>query len=409
MPPCCRYYLRFGLFPLRTQFFPVLPALLFSLLFLLPTWYLWRSDRRLWASLPFAICLILLGFTCAIQLAIVNRTQAANDLEVLLDELPREELFVRTDLSDPDQMLFLASAGSQALFSGREAGDTIRYRIDTALAFLAERVTDRKLFPRWNRSRDWDLEVFFLAHAGAVLAHYQLATGDADTYGRDLQSIGEYLGSRLRRGRYKHLISRPGEEFFRPADNAAALYTLSLYDRITGADQFPPAFSDWTDYLKDELYFAESRLPCAAFNITDRCQLEPSATATGLYIAYRAAAAPDRVEDNIPWKEWTHYFRRHNFSPFTVSIRHNMRADEPTRSCDQGAQPLECRRFEQAIGLWAAAEYDGEYTFFRLFSSVVFRRWFGSQVNYSAMSSTQRSIELCKLAIQTTGEWRAGR
>jgi len=292
------------------------------------------------------------------------------------------------------------------LFAAREGGAAAQGRIDSTLAFLADRVTDRRLYPRWNRSRDWDREVFFLAHAGAVLAHYQLATGDTETHSGDLKTIGEYLAKRLRRGRYKHLISRPSEEFFRPADNAAALYTLSLYDRIAAGGGFLPAFNDWTKYIKDELYFAESRLPCAAFNTTNRCQLEPSAVATGLYIAYRAAAAPAARQDHIPWREWIHYFRRNSLSPFTASIRYNIRPDEPTRFCDQGAEPLQCRRYEQAIGLWAAAEHNGEYTYYRLFSSIAFRRWFGQPVNYAERSREQRTTDLTRLAIQTTGEWR---
>lgn len=384
----------------------MLPALLFSLIFLLPAWWLWRTDRKAPAAVPLVICLVLLGFTIAIQLAHVNRTQANEDTATLIRELTSEDLFASSDLADPDRILFLASVGSQALFAAREGGAEARGRIDSTLAFLASRVTDRRLYPRWNRSRDWDREVFFLAHAGAVLAHYQLATGDTETHSGDLRTIGEYLSRRLRRGRYKHLISRPTEEFFRPADNAAALYTLSLYDRIAGGGGFMPAFNDWTRYIRDELYFAESRLPCAAFNTTNRCQLEPSAVATGLYIAYRAAAAPADRQDHIPWREWIHYFRRSNLSPFTVSIRYNIRPDEPTRFCDQGAEPLQCRRYEQAIGLWAAAEHGGEYTYFRLFSSIAFRRWFGQPVNYDGRSREQRTTDLTRLAIQTTGEWR---
>lgn len=382
----------------------MLPALLFSLLFVLPAWWLRQTGRPRWAFLPLLIGLVLLVFTCAVQFNIINRTQATFDTDLLLRFLPDETLFANGDLSNPDRALFLASAASTAIFKAYERGYPAAGKVDSVLAFLAERVTDRRSYPAWRRQRNWDREVFFLAHAGAVLAHYELVTGDGDTHGSDLRAIGDHLGRRLQRGRYKHLISRPTEEFFRPADNAAALYALSLYERIAASEQFAPSFRDWTTYLSNELYYAESRLPCAAFSVTDRCQLEPSATATGLYIAYRAAAAPG-LSDPIPWREWTHYFRRFSLSPFSVDVRHNMRAGEPTRYCDQGTEPLECRRFERSVGLWAAAEYDGDYTFFRLYAPVVLNRWLSEPADPTTMGSEQRVNYLTRLAIRAAAGW----
>lgn len=387
----------------------MLPALLFSLAFLLPTWWMWRRGWRIWSAIPLLIGLLLLGFTIAIQLAIVNRSQAALETAVLVEELRQGDLFRQGDLADPQRALFLASTGSQALYAATRSGAANRNDIDSTLAYLAARVTDRKLFPQWNKSREWDRHLFFLAHAGAVIAHYQLATGDVATHATDLARIGDHLGQRIRKGRYKHLISRPTEEFFRPADNAAGLYTIYLYDRIAGTNYLAETYKDWTGYLRDELYHAESRLPCAAFNDKDCCQLEPSAVATGLYITYRAAASPDQLEENISWREWLHYFRKTNLSPFTASIRHNMRDGQPTRFCNLGAQPLECERFERAVGLWAAAEYEGDYTYFRLFSTVIFRQWFGEPDNYGAMSPSRRTTELTRLALRTNAGWRIGR
>ena len=384
----------------------MLPALLFSLAFILPAWWVWRRGWRYWAALPLLMCLGLLSLTIAIQLSIVNRTQAISDTAILVEELRQPDLFELGDLRNADRVLFLASSSSKALLAANRTLLTDPTEVDTTLALLAERVTDRRLFPQWNQRRQWDYHLYFLAHAGAVLVHYQLATGDTETHAADLRSIGEHLGQRIRRGRYKHLISRPTEEFFRPADNAAALYTLAAYDRLAGTSYLPQTYKDWTGYLRNELYHAESRLPCAAFNASDRCQLEPSAVATGLYIAYRAAAAPEQVENDVPWREWIHYFREGNLSPFTASIRHNMRDGQPTRFCNQGAAPLECERFERAVGLWAAAEYGGEYTYYRLYSSLAFRRWFGQPEEYTRLSAGQRTTELTRLALRTTAGWR---
>lgn len=382
---------------------PLFPALLLSLLFLVPAWWLWRNDRRGWAILPLATCVLLLGLTIAVQLQDTNRTQSRHDVETLLSELNRPDLWQTTDLTNKEELLYLASSASMALYRARPFMPERTGAIDSALFRLADWSVNKSKLSQWRSHRNWDLQAFFLSHAGATLGHYQLATQDADTFKEEFRDIGEHLGQRLRRGRYKHLISRPAEEFFRPADNAAALYALSLYEKAFGKGYLEANYSDWSEYLTAELYYAESRLPCAAFSVTNRCQLEPSATASGLYIAYRAAALPGGVEDNIPWKEWVHYFKQTSFSPYSVSIRHNMRNGQETRFCDQGAQPLGCNRYERAVALWAAAEYDGDYTYFRLFASQVFRRWFYPEVDYASMSPPRRLRALTRIALQTVG------
>jgi len=349
--------------------------------------------------------LLLLILTIIIQLQDVNKVQAHHDLEILLAELPRTDLWERQDLADNEERLFLASAASQALFRARATAPDRQGAIDSVLQQLATWVTQRRNFREWNFTRQWDQEVFFLAHAATILGHYQLAT-ENEVFDKDLRAIGNHLGQRIQRGRYKHLVSRPDEDFFRPADNAAALYAISLCDAYYGTDYLSPNYQDWTTYLQEELYYAESRLPCAAFSVTNRCQLEPNAAATGLYIAYRAAAAPERVTDDIPWREWLHYFKRTSLSPFSVSVRSNMRRGETARFCDDGAAPLKCERYEAAIGLWAAAEYGGSYTYFRLFSTEVLRRWFRPATDYPSLSTARRTPALTLVALRTIGETR---
>lgn len=361
---------------------------------------------RTWAVLPFLGFLLLFVLTIVVELQDVNRTQCLHDVDVLLAELNQPDLWEVNDLTNKEALLFLASSSSMALKRARVFAEGRRSEIDSTLQRLARWVATEGELSQWRSSRSWDLQAFFLAHAGATLGHYQLATGDEETFGEKFRDIGEHLGQRLRRGRYKHLISRPQEEFFRPADNAAALYALSLYEQASGKEYLRVNYADWSAYLEEELYYAESRLPCAAFSTTNRCQLEPSATATGLYIAYRAAAVPGHGESSVPWQEWMHYFKKTSFSPFTVNVRPNMRNGQETRFCDLGAQPLGCNHYEHAVGLWAAAEYRGSYTYFRLFSTKVFRRWFFAGQSYGSLGTPRRIQGLTRLALQTVGTAR---
>ena len=380
----------------------MLPALLFSLFFLLPAWWLWRSDRHGWAIVPLLTCLILLGLTVAVKIDATNHRQLLADTEVLLRELRATDLYVSNDLTNKDELLLLTSLSSQALLRAAEHLPERKSAIDSSLRKMATWVADRNNLRQWKRNANWDREVYFLAHAGATLGHYQLITKDL-TFEQAFKNIGEHLGKRLQRGRYKNLISRPTEDFFRPTDNAAALYTMGLYDQAYGTDYARSNFQDWAEYLKDELYFVESRLPCSAFSATNRCTLEPTATATGLYIAYRAAARPKEDTDDIPWREWLHYFGETSLSPFSLSIRSNMRQGTMPRFCDQTAYPLDCGRYEDAVGLWAAAEYGGDYTFYRLYATYAMGRWLRPPANYGGLRPPRRIEALTRVAIRAVG------
>jgi hypothetical protein len=383
----------------------MLPALLFSLIFLLPAWWLWHGRLRAWAVAPLVTCFILTVFTLAIKLDDASHRQAINDTEVLLRELRMADLYLVNDFTDTDELLLLTSMSSQALFRTASFIPEKKEAIDSALYLMASWVADRSNLRQWQRNANWDREVYFLAHAGATLGHYQLLTNDL-TFEQAFKNIGEHLGKRLQRGRYKHLLSRPTEDFFRPADNAAALYTLSLFDELYGTEYASTNYKDWAGYLRDELYYAESRLPCSAFSATNRCFLEPTATATGLYIAYRAAARPEGIDNDIPWREWLHYFGKTSLSPFSLGIRSNMRTGETPRFCDQTAYPLDCNRYESAVGLWAAAEYGGDYTYFRLYATYAMQRWFFSAVDYASLRPPRRIERLTQVALRAVGSSR---
>ncbi|MBC6993943.1 hypothetical protein QWY85_09920 [Neolewinella lacunae] len=383
----------------------MIPPFLLGLLFLLLAWWMRQKAKawHRWAIAPLVTGALILLFTFTVKYQDVAKVQARHDLDTLLEELRRPDLWEANDLTNREELLFLASTGSGALYRMLEHAPERKPAIDSTLRQLAEWVSDRGNFRQWRGGTDLDREVFFLAHAGAVLGHYQLATRE-ESYAASFQKMGEHLGKRLQRARYKHLISRDDEEYFRPADNAAALYTLSLYESYYATQYLEPSFTDWANYLTTELYFEESRLPCAAFSATNRCQLGPNATATGLYIAYRAAAAPAQVDSDIPWQEWLHYFKRTSLSPFTLRLRSNMRAGEPVRFCNQGAAPLDCEYYESAVGLWAAAEYGAGYSYFRFFGTEVLRRWLQSKPNYAAFRPPRRAPLLIRVSLRTLGE-----
>ncbi|WP_116127361.1 hypothetical protein [Lewinella sp. IMCC34183] len=377
--------------------------MLFSLAFVLPAWYLYRNGRPLLALAPAFTALILTAATLAIFWQDRQDIQAQYDLGTLMTELQRSDLYGNSDLREPEETLFLFSTASQALARGLEYDTLRRDTLRGVMKRMADWTIRYRNLPQWAPGSDWDREVYFLAHAGIVLGHYQLATND-ETYAPYFQRIGRYLGTRLMKGHYKHLISHADESLLRPADNAAAIYALTLFDAYYGETYARDTRAEWTAYIDKELHYAESRLPCAAFTTTNRCSIEPSAAATGLYICYRAASAVHASADDIPYREWLHYFKRFSGNPFSLSVRPNMRDGEVARLCNAGLSPLECDQYEDAIGLWAAAEYAGGYTYFRLFAGYVFDRWFGTPPAYAVMRPARRVRALTEVALRTIGE-----
>ena len=381
----------------------MLPALLTSCFFLAVAYVLRRFKYVRSAWVPLGVGILILLLTLALKVDMEQGMQGRHDVTVLLRELGNPALWDGGGLDNPDAALFLASTASHALALRWPDADSLeRTRIDTTLGTLAARVSDRASYPAWRNPRSWDDEAFFLAHTAITLARYQAVTGRTH-YAEDLQRIGRHLGQRLQRGRYKHFRSRPSEQFYRPTDNAAVLYALHLHDQLFGTPYAQANFGDWTDYLRGELYYEESRLPCAAFNATDRCHLEPNATTTGLYVIYRALADPSGEPDVIPYREWLHYFKGSPNSPISLRLRPNLRKGEPARFCDLGAAPLGCDRHERSVGLWAARLHGGEYARFRLYAGFAFNRWFRGEVDYGSLRTGRRIEALTEVALRGAG------
>jgi hypothetical protein len=345
---------------------------------------------------------VIAALAVAIYVDDRHHVQARHDLEVLLSELQSPDLYRPTGLRDERETLFLFSTASHALYRARDYAPDLIPAIDSVLGSLADWTVSSRNLPQWRRGTDWDRSVFFLAHAGIVLGHYQLATNNEDHAGA-FRRIGTYLGSRLHRGHYKHLASDGDEGLLRPADNAAAIYALTLFDTYYAGEMADRTRREWTDYIRRELHYAESRLPCAAFTTTNRCRIEPSAAATGLYICYRAASLPGEAADDIPYREWLHYFKRFSGSPFSLAIRPNMRKGEVARLCNTGLAPLPCGYYEQATGLWAAAEYGGSYTYFRLYTGYVVDRWFGEAPAHGQLRVARRVRSLTAVSLRLVG------
>lgn len=312
-----------------------------------------------------------------------------------------EDLWQYIDEQPSEADLLLVGLSSMAFYRAARRFPAHRDRIAGTMREMADWVSDPDRFSAWNDRRNWEQRTFFLSQAAIILGHYQLISLDEQMAPR-WQAAAEYLGRNMPRSPYKHLISRPSEDYFRVADNAAALYAISLYDEYYAATYFEEAHADWVTYIERELQFEEGRLPCAAFSSTNRCKLEPNATALGLTYGYLAAAQPEQANPT-GYREWLHFFKRSSLSPFSLTISDNQRGKDPVSHCDEGSVPMVCGEYENAIGLWLAADQKGWYTYARLFSTLRIRDRLNGPIDYQAWRPRQRIAPLTRLALETIG------
>ncbi len=341
----------------------ILPAVLLALVFLLLGYWVWQR-KRWWALLPYSMGAMLLLYSLNIYGIANGHRQAFADYQQLLRLWDRP--VVRTALlADPsEEQLYLASLTSQALYKTVQRFPAQREKAAALLEILADWVSDSGRFPAWRNPNRWAEQGFFLAHAGIILGHYQLMSKD-ETHAKRFRQCGEFLGQSLPTAKYKSIHSRPSEAFIRPADNAAALYTISLYDTYYAATLGQEALSDWLAYARRELAFEESRLPCSAFSSDDRCKLDGTASSLGMMIGYLGAAGH---RDPQLYREWLHYFKQFGLSPISTSFQADMKNKAASRFCDIAAHPLSCENNLDAIAMWLAASYDGHYTYARILS-----------------------------------------
>ncbi|MEM6396345.1 MAG: hypothetical protein AAF741_08365 [Bacteroidota bacterium] len=380
----------------------ILPMLLCSLVFV-AVGLLLRTKNKVVAAVIGLIGLVLTIHSVGIFTNDRGDKLAAEQFEALLENFEEEDIWPHFYDEASDQELMLASLTSMALYRGALRFPDYEARAVGVMRALADWVTDTKRFPVWKMRTSRAREVFFLAHAACIIGHYQHTSKD-ETYSDEFQRSAEYLGRNMTKSPYKMLVSRPTENLFRPADNAVGIYAISLYDGYYATQFLTPTMEDWLKYVASELTYRESRLPCSSFSETDRCRYAPNATSLGIAYAYLAAATPDVPEGvHTGYKEWAHYFKKRNLSPYTLQIRTLPRGQSDPNSCNIASAPLGCERYENAVGLWISAEHQGWYTYGRLLNGLRLRATFGQKTDYSRWTPRQRVVPLTRLAIESIG------
>ncbi len=282
----------------------------------------------------------------------------------LMYGLENEDLrqFINEKEDHYEQSIFMLSLTAGSLNEYAHVYPEQKNRILTEFDWMIQYIMDEDRFPVWKNRRNWGNELFFLTHAAIIIAHYQSVTG-LEEYDESWKRICEFIATGITRSKYKHMASRPKDKALRPADNAAALYALKLFDDAHQTDLLSAAAEDWTYYIERELQFEDTKLPCAGFTTTNRCNLSPVGGSLAMLNVYAAGAKLTISKDF--WREFRYYYKETFVNVFGWITLIPRGADLP-EFCDFSVAPLTCGRYENSLGIYAAALREDWITYYQL-------------------------------------------
>lgn len=292
----------------------------------------------------------------------------------LLYGLQKEELrsYVVSQEDLFETSILMMSQASTALVKVAPLIEGQRSTIAKELSWMAAYVNNEEYFTVWKNRRNWEQELYFLTHAAIVIAHYQSFTGD-EQYEERWTRIANFLVNGISRSQYKHLASRPGDAALRPTDNAAGLYALKLYDEVHASEHLAIAGEDWSDYIRKELQYEDTKLPCAGFTATNRCRLAPVGGSLAMLNSYTAAAELPISKDF--WREFRYYYKESFANVFAWTNLTPSDAETP-EFCDFSVAPVECGRFEEPFAQYAAAIRKDWITYYQLNNRLLMKDFF---------------------------------
>lgn len=341
---------------------------------------------------------VLLFFIWLTEVAGWQRTAHLNELTYNLGQ-PAVRNYLETKAPTEQTLLFL-SLSSRAIYREISLNPERKTALLPLLGWMAEWAANPQRFEQWRSPGSWNRELFFLAHAGILIGHYQIISLD-ERYNDAWQDIGRYLSTALVRSRYKHLPSRQRDEALRSYDNAAAIYMLRLFDRYFGEQSALVVMRDWSRYIENELYHDGYTLPCAGFSTTNRCRLAPTATAAALLIAYSAEAEAPIAKDF--WRAYKHLYKR-NFLLLSARFRETRRGEELPRFCENTVVPLQCAAYQNELSQWAAAARGDWLSYYAVHNRLYLRDMLGGRIRTWEVPLGQRLPTLLRLAARLAAE-----
>ena len=141
----------------------------------------------------------------------------------------------------------------------------------------------------------------FLSHVNIILGSYERVAHNGK-YRILNEKISKYLAKRILSDKYNHMPSFPHSSLRWPADQAALLYSLYLYDANFGKDISKKPIRKWLDYMKK--HGIDKRTGLHVSEVTGRAKYSPIPRGCALSwtIKYMVKFAPKEAK-----KLWSRY------------------------------------------------------------------------------------------------------
>jgi hypothetical protein len=218
----------------------------------------------------------------------------------------------------------------------------------------------------------------YLTHLNIVLGAYEIVHRDG-RHARDNRRVSEHLAQLLLRSPQRHAPSYPNTRARWPADQAALLYSLFIYDQSFGGSLAAEPIDAWRAVMTLPRNLAASKLPVSDVAGATATAAEPRGCALSFTARYMSAFAPAEAH-----ALWTRYV-----DLYGVAVGPALGLREWPPGYDG---PMDVDSGPIVFGVGAAATGLG----------LLASRTLGDELTYARLASTRALIETTPLAAAGT-------
>ncbi len=205
------------------------------------------------------------------------------------------------------------------------------------VSHITHKMMDEEQFPLQNYPKRWSSQALFLSHINIILATYQAMTND-DQYAGLHKKISNFLSAKMISSPFKNVYTAGKEQGYYPAENAVILESLRLSDQVQHSNYLKRTLQDWERFIKRELLYDNSKLPCTNFSESDKCKLLPQSTYLNWMVIYLNKADPDFAREI--WHQTKFYYKESTLTLWKSFKRYHP-DDTPPAYAKNNPRPLE--------------------------------------------------------------------
>lgn len=202
---------------------------------------------------------------------------------------------------------------------------------------ITQKMVSEDQFPYKKYPKRWSNQALYLSHLNIVLATYQMMTAD-DQYASLNKKISKHLAASMISAPFKNIFTAGKIQGYYPAENTVILDGLRLTDMVQKTNYSKRTIQDWVRFIKRELLYDNSKLPCTNFDATNKCKLLPQSTYLNWISIYLQRADKEFAEDI--WHQTKFYYKESILTLWSSFNRYHP-DDTPPAYGKNNPRPLE--------------------------------------------------------------------